>query len=88
MSTEVTAFLLAQLAQNSGWNTSQVASKGLTTPVNPLFPRFHAKCLIPKKADSHPGSATNFLLPEFASCRSWRISRNAWLGQGIRSPVV
>jgi hypothetical protein len=59
MSTEVTtAFLLAQLAQNSGWNTSQVASKGLTTPLKPVLAPFPAKCLIPKKADSHPGSAT------------------------------
>jgi hypothetical protein len=65
LSTDATALLFAQLAQNSGWNTSQVASKGLTTPVDPLFPPFHAKCLIPKKADSHPGSATN---SQFRAC--------------------
>jgi hypothetical protein len=51
---------MAADAQNahSGSNTSQVASKGLTTPVDPLFPPFRAKGLIPKKADSPPGSAT------------------------------
>ncbi len=50
---------LAQLAQNSGWDTSQVANKGLTRPLKPLFLCFHDKCLILKKADSIPGSATS-----------------------------
>jgi hypothetical protein len=51
---------LAQLAQNSGWYTSQVANTGLTKPLKPVFAPFLAKCMIPKKADSPPGSATSY----------------------------
>jgi hypothetical protein len=49
---------LAQLAQNSGWYTSQVANTGLTKPLSAVFAPFPAKWLIPNEADSPPGSAT------------------------------
>jgi hypothetical protein len=48
----------AQLAQNSGWNTSQMASKGLTRALKPVFSRVRCKLLKLKKAEAIPGSAT------------------------------
>jgi hypothetical protein len=50
---------LAQLAQNSGWNTSQVANKGLTGSKKALFALVPRKPLILKQCEAIPGSATS-----------------------------
>jgi hypothetical protein len=71
----------AQLAQNCGWYTSQVASKGLTRALKPLFPALHCKPLKLKKAEAIPGSATNL---HFAA----QLSSQTKVLDAVGRPVV